>query len=77
MLIFKFQKELAINTNTTVSTIRPSVVNARAINSDVRNDVTKTPIVASDTHRNTVKSPKDTRGRGQMVSTTRTLLIIQ
>ena len=75
MLTFKFQKELEINTNTTVSAIRHGVVNARTVNSGVRNDVVKPRIVVSDTHRNTLKSPKDPSGQGQTVSTTRTLPI--
>ena len=59
MLIFRFQKELAINANVTVPAIGHSVVNARTAVSY------------------TLKSPKDTHGEGQMVSTVRTLSVTE
>ena len=59
MLIFRLQKELAINANVTVPAIGHSSVNARTAISY------------------TLKSPEDTRGEGQMVSTVHTLSVTE
>ena len=75
MLTFKLQREVATNTNATISTTRHDVVNAHAISSNVQNDVANTRTTVSDIHRNGLISPKDIYGQEQVVSTIPTLPI--
>ena len=66
---FKLQRELATNTNVTVSTTHPDVVNAHAVASNVQNEAANIHTAVSHIHPNLLKSPKDMRGQKQMVST--------
>ena len=73
MPTFRFQGELATNTDATISTTHHDVVNAHPVVSDVQNAVANTRTTVSDIHPDLLKSPKDTRGRKQMVSIIPTL----
>ena len=75
MLTSRSQKTLAINTSTTISAIRHDVIYTHTIVSGVQNDVANTAVIVSDSHRNALKRPEDTRGQNRMVSAIRTLLV--
>jgi len=62
------------NANTTVHNVHHDT---QAIVSEVRNDVANTRTTISDTHRNTLKPREDKDGRGQAVSTIRTLPVTE
>ena len=60
-----------------VSAIRNDVANTHTIVSGVQNGVVDTHTGVSDIQHNALKSPEDIRGRGLMVSTTRTLPVTE
>ena len=74
MLVILLPKEPTINTNATVSAVRHDVADTPTIVPCVKNDV-NTGATVSDSHRNALKRPEDTRGQNQMVSAIRTLLV--
>ena len=69
MLTFKLQREPTTNTNATTSTAHHDALNTHTTASDVQNEVSNTRTTVSDIHRDALKSPKDTRGQEQTVST--------
>jgi len=77
LLTFQSQKELAINRNVTVSTIRHSIVETDAIASDVRNDAVNIPTIVSNIPRSTLKISEDARCRDLGVGVIRPLLVTE
>jgi hypothetical protein len=65
---FPPQKALATTKDAAVFAVRHDVTNTRTIVSCAQNDVVDTPAIVSDNHRNTLKSPEDTRGQNWIVS---------
>jgi hypothetical protein len=74
---FPLQKALAIATNVAVSAVRHDVMNTHIISPGVQNNTVNTPAIISDSHRNVLKSPEDTRGQNGTVSTIRTLSVAE
>lgn len=73
LLTFCLQNELATSPDAAIPTVRHDVANTHTLASGVQSDVADTPVIVSDIHRNTSKSPENTRGKNRMVSTVRAL----
>ena len=76
LLIFRFQTELWINTHPRVSDAHKNAANKHAIVSDVHPNISNTRTVVPDIHHTKLKSREGAGGQNQVVSTTRTLLVI-
>ena len=70
-------KALAIDTDAAVPTIGHDITNAHTTVPGTQNDVVNTIPIVPDGHSNTSKIPEDARGRSQLVSTIRTLPVIE
>jgi hypothetical protein len=73
LLTFRSKKALVISADADGSGVRHEVTNTHTIDSGVQSDVVDTLAIVSDSHRNALKSPEDTRGQNQMASIIRTL----
>ena len=71
------QEALPVNTDPGASAVSHDVTNTHIVVSGVQNDVVKNLAVVSDSGRNALKSPEDTRGQNRLVSTVRVLLVIE
>ena len=65
----------SISNGSAVPDVHHDVPNTHSIVSAVRKEAANTLTIASDVHRNTVKSREDTDGQNPAVSTTLTLTI--
>lgn len=77
VLTLRFQKELAITTNVTASTVCQDIVSTRITASDVRSGVMNTHITVSDNHHSALECPHDTHGQGRVVSATHTMPVTE
>jgi len=68
LLTFRFQAELEVNARVTDPDISHGVADTYKNILDVRRDVSNTHTVASDVHRNTQKSRRDTNDQTPVVS---------
>ena len=66
-----------VDTDSTVSAVRHDATNTHTIISGIQNDVVNTPVIVSDSRRGASKRPEDTRGQNGMVSTIRTLPVVE
>ena len=74
MLTFRLKKEHVMRAHETVPTIRHDITSTHAI---TRSDVVNTRPTIPNTHCGILKSLEDARGQDQMVSTIRTLSVIE
>ena len=71
------QKALAINTDAVVSAVRHDVTNSHTIVSGSQDDVVNTIAIFSGSHRSVLEISEDTHGQNWMVSTIRTLPVVE
>jgi len=71
------QKALPINPDPGTSIVSHDVTDTHTVVSGVQNDVVKNLAIVSDSGRNALKSPEDTRGQNRLVSTIRTLPVVE
>ena len=77
LLTSRSHKAIPINTDAAAPTVHHDVTNTQTITSGIQNGVVNTPVTISDSHRNAVKRPDDTRGQNRMVSTVRILSVVE
>jgi len=71
------QKTLAIDTDPAVLAASHDVTNTYTIVSGVQNNVVNIPALFSDNHRSALKSAEDMRGQSRVVSTIRTVPVVE
>jgi len=67
------QNELATSSDAAIPAVHHDDANTHTLASSVQNDIADTPVIVSDSHRNTSERPENTRGKNRMVSTVRIL----
>ena len=66
-----------IDTEPTVSAVRHDTTKTHTVVPGIQNDVVNTPAIVSDSRRSASKRPEDTGGQNRMVSTIRTLPVVE
>ena len=77
MLTSRSKKALIIDSDPTVSTVRHDTMNTHTIFTGIQNDVVNTSVVVSHSRRSALKGLEGTRGQNWMVSTIRTLRVVE
>jgi len=69
LLTFSLQNELTTSSDAAIPAVRHDVANTHTLASGVQNDVADTPVIVSDSYRNTPTSPENVCSKNRMVST--------
>jgi len=77
MANFRLPEGTCIKTDAAISSVSHDVTNNHTTAPGTQNDVVNTLAIVSDSHRNALKSPEDACGQSRVVSTIRTLPVVE